>query len=195
MARQRADLINHPVRSRILAALLGRNLTTQQIADLLPDVPLPSIYRHVRTLADAGVLETAEEVRVNGALTKVYGVRRGQALVRQEDIPDATAADRLRFFTTFLNTLADMYRTYLERRGAETRITQEPEQSIMTPLNLSPEEYERFSGELKAFLRRWRDRPVTDERRRVIFAHAVIPDLPAPPLAADPIDGGRSAMD
>jgi DNA-binding transcriptional ArsR family regulator len=182
MARPRADLINHPVRSRILAALLGRDLTTQQIAELLPDVPVPSLYRHVRELADAGVLDAVREVRLNGGPVKVYGVRPGRALVRREDVPDATASDRLRFFTTFLNTLADLYRTYLGRQGAGKPVVDEPEQSIMTSLNLSAGEYNRFSGELKALLDRWRELPASGDRRRVIFAHAVIPDLPDPPL-------------
>src|SRR5581483_2682823 len=54
MPTTKAMLITHPVRARILTALMGRPLTTQQIAALLPDIPLPSLYRHVRTLVEGG---------------------------------------------------------------------------------------------------------------------------------------------
>src|SRR5689334_2630249 len=115
MPSSHTALITHPVRARILTALMGRRLTTQQITDLLGDVPQPSVYRHVRLLTDAGILQPVEEVRVNGALTRVYAVAGGRAQIAPKDVTDATRSDHLQYLTTFLNTLADTYRAYLEQ--------------------------------------------------------------------------------
>ncbi len=48
------EVVNHPVRMRIFQVLLAEQLSIHQIAKRLPDVPLPSLYRHVKKLHDAG---------------------------------------------------------------------------------------------------------------------------------------------
>jgi DNA-binding transcriptional ArsR family regulator len=181
MPTAKAALITHPVRARILAALMGRPLTTQQIAQLLPDVPTPSLYRHVRTLVEAGVLAAVEEVRVNGALTKVYAVQPGQTRLTPTDVSDATGGDHLRYLTTFLNTLAESFRGYLEQEPLEPG--EAPLHCLMDPLHLTPGEYREFCESLQAFLEPWRAREPGPGRRRLLFAHLVLPDRPDPPLS------------
>ncbi len=179
MPSERARLITHPVRSRILAAFLGRQLTVQQLGVLLPDLPLSSLYRHVRLLADGGILAAVGEVRVNGTLTRVYAVPPGQARVRPEDTRGATRAEHLGYFTGFLNTLADLHAAYLREEDAVPE--EDPVHGRMGVLNLSPEEYRRFMDELQELLGRWTPVPPAAGRRRVIFAHLSVPDRDDPP--------------
>jgi DNA-binding transcriptional ArsR family regulator len=181
MPTEKATLITHPTRARILTALLGRELTTQQIAKLLPDVPLSSIFRHVRLLADGGILAPVGEVRVNGALTKVYAVRKGQARVSPDDTRDATRAEHWSQFTTFLNTLSELYRAYLEQEDADP--SADPVHALMGALHLSADEYREFKEALREFLAPWSAKPPDGDRRRIVFAHLSIPDQPDPPLS------------
>jgi hypothetical protein len=181
MPTAKAALITHPVRARILTALMGRQLTTQQIAHLLPDVPLPSLYRHVRTFAEAGIIKAVDEVRVNGALNKVYAVESGQTQIGPADTSDATGSDHLRYFTTFLNTLAETFRVYLEQETLDP--AEDPIHSLMEPLYLRPGEYRQFREELNTFLRPWREKRPGGDRRRVVFAQIVLPDISDPPLS------------
>jgi Helix-turn-helix domain len=180
MPTSRASLITHPIRARILTALLGRQLSTQQMAQLLPDVPLPSLYRHVRLLAEAGVMKAVDEVRVKGAPTQVYAVQPGQTSIGPADIGDATRADHLQYLTTFLNTLAETFRTYLEQEPFDPRT--DPIHCFMESLHLSPGEYREFQQAFQAFLEPWRARLPDADRRRLLFAHMVLPDMPDPPL-------------
>lgn len=180
MPTSRAMLLTHPVRSRILATLMGRPLTTQQIAQLLPDVPMPSIYRHIRLLAEAGVLKAVEEIRINGALTKVYAPVPGQTNISAAEMGDATKAEHLQAVTSFLNTLAETFRGYLEQESVSLETV--PLHCLMGPLNLSMEEYRQFMEALQTFLESWRNKPETPERHRVIFAHAALPDRQTPPI-------------
>lgn len=174
MSISKANLMTHPVRSRILAALMGRQLTTQQLGELLPDLPLSSIYRHVRLLFEGGLLDLAEEVRVNGALTRAYRVRREGMRLRREDTQDATAADQLRYFTSFLDTLGAMYRLALDQdKGDPTRF---PMHALMAPVHLSPTEYRSFMEGLRDYLDQWKDLPLEGERQRLVFATIVLPD-------------------
>lgn len=179
MSRAKAQLITHPVRSRILAAMMGRPLTTQQIADLLPDLPVSSVYRHVRLLAEGGLLEAVEEVRVNGTLTRVWAVRREGTRIRKEDTEGAGPAERLQYFTRFTDTLAAMYRTALDAGQGDP--DEFPMHALMAPVHLSVPEYREFMDGLLAYLERWKDCPLEGERRRMVFATIMLPDQPDPP--------------
>ena len=65
------DLLLHPIRIRIIQALLdGSALTTKQLKLQLTDVPSASLYRHVAMLADAGVLVVTGERPVRGQYKK-----------------------------------------------------------------------------------------------------------------------------
>ena len=50
MPTKAVNLILHPVRLRIIQTLVRRERNTQHIADTLPDVPVSSLYRHIRML-------------------------------------------------------------------------------------------------------------------------------------------------
>ena len=88
MPTHKAALVTHPLRARILTALLGRELTTQQIGALLPDVPLSSIYRHVRLLAEGGIIANNEIFQIKAGLrehARVHGINVDRPSKRRAD--------------------------------------------------------------------------------------------------------------
>jgi len=66
------SVVNHPARMRIFQALNGVELSINQLARALPDIPKPSIYRHVHKMLDAGVLQIAHVRHVNGIEERFY---------------------------------------------------------------------------------------------------------------------------
>ena len=69
------QLLSNPVKMRTLQFLLvSGEATTKQIAEALPDIPVPTLYRHVNQLIDAGVLEIREERKVRGSSERLLGV-------------------------------------------------------------------------------------------------------------------------
>lgn len=60
------SVINHPVRMRIFQALHAEELTINQPAKRLADVPKPSLYRHINQMVEAGVIEVRRTRLVNG---------------------------------------------------------------------------------------------------------------------------------
>ena len=108
------ELLAHPVRMRIVHALRGRDLTTGQLCELLPDVSKAMVYRHVEALASGGVLEVAEERRVRGAVERTY--RLHHATIDTEDL---TTDDYRRGFDLALATLLAEFTAYLDRDGVD----------------------------------------------------------------------------
>lgn len=108
----KADLIIHPVRLRILQTMTAEELSTQEIADRLPEVPTSTIYRHLRLLLEGGIIEVAETRLVHGIQEKVYRLAESPRL-DQEAMADLTADAHLGYFTTYVLTLLQGFADYV----------------------------------------------------------------------------------
>ena len=114
MPSAKVELILHPQRLRILQTLAAASLTTQEIADHLPDVPKSSIYRHLKVLLDAGLIAVAETRPVKGVEEKVYRLDRLPDL-SPDDMAGLTPDEHLHYFTSFVAGLLHGFGDYLDR--------------------------------------------------------------------------------
>lgn len=112
---RKIELVIHPVRFQILRAIGRETLTTQEIADRLPDSPKSSIYRHLKLLLEHNLIAVAETRLVNGIQEKAYRLDQPQHL-GVDDMKDLTADDHVRFFTTYVLTLVQDFADYVTRR-------------------------------------------------------------------------------
>jgi hypothetical protein len=114
-----ADLLLHPVRLQIIQAFLGdRALTTSQLQSEIPEVPAPSLYRHVGRLVNAGVLAVVAERRVRGAVERTYVLRMSAAAISVADAARMSAQDHRQAFLAFT---AGLIRDFL-RDGVSYRL-------------------------------------------------------------------------
>ncbi|GAB3429015.1 helix-turn-helix domain-containing protein [Actinophytocola sediminis] len=114
------DLLLHPVRLRILRALLdGRPGTTAQLRERLPDIAPATMYRHIATLTAAGILEVVDEKRVRGTMERTYQVRFDRAELAPADRAAMTADDHRRAFTAFVGGLLADFDHYLAGQPAD----------------------------------------------------------------------------
>ena len=118
---KRADLILHPVRFRILETLNRDSLTTQEIADRLPDVPKSTIYRHLKILLDGGMIAIDDTRPVRGVLEKTY--RLDQPLrLSVDDMADMTPEEHIRYFRTYAMTLVQGFSNYVESSAVDNKV-------------------------------------------------------------------------
>jgi DNA-binding transcriptional ArsR family regulator len=113
MPSRKIELFLHPIRLRILQTLVADTLTTQEIADRLPDVPKSSIYRHLKILLDAGLLAVADTRPVKGVEEKVYRLAR-MPRITNEDAARLTPDDLVRYCTTFLVAVLHGFSNYTQ---------------------------------------------------------------------------------
>jgi hypothetical protein len=178
MRKAKASLIKHPIRARLILTLMGRELTTQQIAALLPDIPRTSLYRHIRELAEAGVFMVVGETAIRGTVEKKYAVRLSAATLAKEDILEAGHSEYLRLVTSFLGGIMDVYQAYLDRReeGLYENILLR-----VNSVNLTDEEFQQFRKQLTDLLTSVQAIPLTPGRRRRVIGLLGVPDQPDPP--------------
>jgi DNA-binding transcriptional ArsR family regulator len=144
-----ADLLLHPIRLRVIQALAGgRRRSPGELAAELEDVATASLYRHIKTLADAGVLTVVEERPARGTPERVYALAEGAGLVSPEAIAQASPDDHVRYFTVFLAGLLGDFGRYVHSEGAD--FVADGAGYRQVPLELTDSEFTELVGRLQA---------------------------------------------
>lgn len=113
---RKIELVIHPVRFQILRVIGTEALTTQEIADRLPDTPKSSIYRHLKLLLAHSLIMLADTRLVNGIQEKTYRLDQ-PARLGVEDVANLSADDHIRFFTTYALTLVQDFADYVTQKA------------------------------------------------------------------------------
>lgn len=105
----------HPIRLRVAQTLLGEGpLTTRQLHERLPDVPIATLYRHVNHLATHSVIEVADQRRVRGTNEKAYRLVPGLENPSPEELRSLSEEDLRTAFTVFTSGLIRDFGDYLQ---------------------------------------------------------------------------------
>lgn len=169
-----ADMLFHPVRLRIVQAMLGgRALTTSELCARLPDTSKATVYRQVALLAENGFLEVEAERRVRGAVERRYRLRRDRAVLTGDEIAALTPDDHRRGFATALAALLAEFNVYLDRDGADPLADSVGYRQI--PLWLSPAEVAEMRDEILASIGARFDNGPAPDRARYLFSPIFFP--------------------
>lgn len=107
-----AKLVLHPIRLRLLRALVNRQLSIAQLLDELADVPIATAYRHINKLLDAELIYVCEERLVRGTVERIFALPKNN-LIDNETLAKASKEEHFNYFSTFVATLLDDYQRYL----------------------------------------------------------------------------------
>ncbi len=166
-----ADLLLHPVRLRVVQALLGdRAMTTGDLHAELPDVPAATLYRHVGLLADAGVLEVVAQRRVRGSTERTYRLVVEAASVGPDEAAGMTPEEHRRAFGTFVAALLADFDRWVDGTGDEgLRPAEDGVGYRQVALWLTDEELTALVADLREALRtRTATGPGEGRRRRLV---------------------------
>jgi len=168
------DLILHPIRMRILLALVNRDRTAQQLLDAMQDVPQATLYRHLHRLAEAGVIQVAAERPARGVREKVYslGPAASRSAETSEGIPQH---EHMRMYLAFLASLLDDFNRYLQSSDRVDLLADGVSYSKVA-LELSEAEFQDLLQTMsQAVLAHLHNQPAPERTRR-IFASIILPD-------------------
>ena len=169
-----AELLLHPVRLRIVQAIVGRRMTATEVKRVLGDVAQATLYRHLKQLHDGGLLEIVDERQVRGGLERTYRVVTEAVSLGADDLVDADAGDHFRYFATFVGALLTDYASYLEAGPIDLAADRVGFRQL--PLWMTDEEVDELVDELSTALQRRMENPPGGGRRRRLFSSIVMPD-------------------
>ncbi len=164
----RARLLLHPERSRIVLMLHEAPLTAQELRVRLPDIPLGSLYRHLNLLIEADWVETIGKAR-NRKFAPVF---RSNYL---------SSAERERITAESLPSLARLILEIVDRSfvrfaaQAEFPLPDGEVALVNQALWLTDEEYEAFRSQVKTLFA-LADREPTPGMRRRMIAYFAVPE-------------------
>ena len=160
----KADLILHPARSKIIQALAQNQLTIQELSEQLADLPKSSIYRHVRALLKGGIVRVAGSRPVKGTPENFYQLAQSPHLT-QSDVEGFSAAENQHYFAMFVASQLEEFASYLQ---ASPQVNFEKDFSGYTQALFwaSPQELEQLMRGLQALIAPLAANPPADDRHQ-----------------------------
>ena len=160
-----SEILSNPVRIRVVQYLQSREqATVKQISEAMPDVPTPSLYRHINYLLDENVLTVVEERKVRGTMERTLAFNKGlwDAGVNA-DIKDTAYQFFMSLFAKF------------QEYDPEGRDPVEDRLSLRTfNTRLTDETFDRFFAELKDLFERYQKDEEDGKLRSISFISAPV---------------------
>ncbi|GAB2856572.1 helix-turn-helix domain-containing protein [Actinocorallia aurea] len=170
------DLLLHPVRLRLVHAMSGGRLrTTNELCADLTDVPRTTVYRHVAVLAEAGVLEVAEERQVNGIVERRYRLTGHRPVI---DRAAMTPDHHRRAFALAVSVLLSEVGAYLDRPDVDP--VEDSLGYTQFTLWLTDRERADLIDRLVAAITDVRGNQAAPDRRPYLLSPVLIPTRPDP---------------
>ena len=174
MTIRQSDILLHPIRLRIVLTTAGDELTTADIARRMPDVPQATLYRHIATLVDAGMLDVVGERKARGAVERTYRVNTAVARVEAAEASEMDAEEHFEAFTMFVGVLIETYGRYLKSPAADP--AHDGVSVRQARLWLTDQELDGLVVDLKGVLAGYLDFEETDRRKPRLLNTILMPD-------------------
>lgn len=176
----RIELILHPVRMRVILTIANRVLTTQQLADLLPDIAQTTLYRHINLLLEGGILRVVRESPVRGTVERELALVEGAGRIDLETSATLSPQQHEQAFTTFIAMLLADF----QRSQAQPQAGLPPAFYTRQRLYLTAQELQNLNQQMDDLLSPYKDSARADrtvDPQPWVFTGIVMPDNDSPP--------------
>lgn len=176
MPSAKADLLLHPIRLKIITAISTQQLTAKELLDIIPEVPLTTLYRHINALVEGGLLQVVGETQIRGTIERTYALASLPSL-RTEDLQGMTKQEYQQAFLIYLSNLMGAAQRYLASKADNepfNPLADGVELSLGT-LHLSDEEFQSMNQRILDLLMPLTSQPPAPERKRRFFTYLFIP--------------------
>lgn len=155
--RNKAEVLMHPVRMKILQALMHdkeEGLSTLEMISIIKDVPQATLYRHIQILVDENIIKIVKERKVRSVTEKFYAVNEGAIKLNKEDWTQLTIKQKLNYVSYYQLALLSQYQNYLNSLDEEKRLADLPTFSIID-LRLTTDQFMSFENELNDLINKY----------------------------------------
>ncbi len=174
MQYSKIKAIMHLVRAQILMELNDCTLTPRQIAILMPDVPLGTVYRHINILLQAGLIKIVGERRVKGTVERQFTLVESASFLTESERNNLQAEDIMGLITVLTGVIQSAFHRYT--LTAELPPKSREISFITKSLYLTKEEYSKFLQQLTSLLGKVGRQPSREYERRLI-GYFSVPDV------------------
>lgn len=171
------DVLLHPVRMRIIQTMMpNEELTVQDMAEKLHDVAPATLYRQVKKLVEAGVIEVREQQQVRGTVEKRYGLAKEAFHASPQDLQNLSKDEHMRYFTAFTAFLQSVYGRYLS--SSQIDLEKDGVGYRYASVYLSDDEFQEWLHDYRALMAKAMEKTNQPQRKKRYIAYAIIPESP-----------------
>lgn len=164
MDKSLLSCILNPIRMRIIQSLTkNKNMTVQQIAQELPEVPQATLYRHLNKLLEAKAIMVVQENKIRGVIEKVYAISTSPYETVTKDIDENNKGEVLELFYHYLMSLLGDFEGYLRKDNID--LAKDGVTFRSAAFYLSDDEYIEFLKDIKKAFDKVNDYGPAPERR------------------------------
>ena len=156
-------------------AIASSQATAQQVAVYLPDIAQATLYRHIRAMNEAGILQVVEERPIRGTTERVYAIAVDKVQLSPEEIAALTPEDHERLFSTFTAMLLSQFHNYIQQPGRD--LTRDGVRYHTAPLYLSDAEHEDTMRQIGELVKTRMENAASPGRQRRLLSLVVMPDV------------------
>ena len=175
MASEKAELLLHPIRLRIVLAMTGSELTTAELQERLPDVAPATLYRQVAMLVRAGLLEVVAEEQKRGSVERTYRLVESAASLGAEDASSMSREEHLSGFIAFTGALIQAFGRYLD--GSDSNPAADNVSYRQVGLWVTPEELQRLADAFGGLIGPYLENRPAPGRSKVSLSTILIPEV------------------
>ncbi len=149
-------------------------MTVVQLLEKLEDIPQATMYRHLKQLNDANLIEVIETNKVRGTIEKNYAVKKENVKLSESDIEHTSVEEHLRYFMTYQANLLKEFEQYANK----PQPVQYKEDGLgywQATLHLTNDEMNQFGKELSEVVQKWTEVKASEKRQARTFATMFIP--------------------
>ncbi|WP_071459559.1 helix-turn-helix domain-containing protein [Bacillus massilinigeriensis] len=153
----KAEILMHPVRMKIAQALMRNTeegLTPLGMLDIIQDVPQATLYRHIQTMLDAGVIRIVKEKKVRSVSEKYYVLNEGAARLDSEEWKKTSKDKKLNYISSYQLSLLTQYQNYLSTLEKKSSTNDEATFSLLE-LKISDQDFDAFQQELNDLMHKY----------------------------------------
>lgn len=166
-------LFKNQIRFKIALELIDKEegLSIMQLNKLLEDVPQATLYRHMNSMFEDGLVKVVSTKKTRSGEEKYYAINTDTYKIDEEEWNQASYDDKVNFVTFYFMYILQSYKSYHET------IEERKDQSTFSiaKLNLDESQFEDFQSELNSLFKKYYDESQNDNSKERTVSLVIIP--------------------
>ncbi|HDR8432827.1 TPA: transcriptional regulator [Bacillus cereus] len=153
----KVEVLMHPVRMKICQVLMRNKedgLTPLEMVKIIENVPQATLYRHLQTMVDSGIVHVIKEKKVKSVSEKYYAINEEDAKIEGSEWKGLSNKEKLNYISYYQLSLMIQYQSYLKKLDEQN--SQEDNASFsVVELKLDEEHFINFQNELNELMTKY----------------------------------------
>lgn len=155
--RNKVEVLMHPVRMKICQVLMRNKengLTPLEMVKIIENVPQATLYRHLQTMVDSGIVHVIKEKKVKSVSEKYYAINEEDAKIEGSEWKRLSNKEKLNYISYYQLSLMTQYQSYLKKLDEQNSQEDNATFSVVE-LKLDEEHFIKFQNELNELMTKY----------------------------------------